>query len=39
MTLDEIKIKTQSDEYDFLITNEHLGSNIIYMFRLSGRNF
>ncbi len=31
MTLDEIKIKTQSDEYDFLRTNEHLGSNIILL--------
>lgn len=29
MTIDEIKQKIQSPEYDFLRTNEHLGSNII----------
>lgn len=29
MTIDEIKQKIQGPEYDFLRTNEHLGSNII----------
>lgn len=35
MTIDEIKQKIQSPEYDFLRTNEHLGPNII-MITLGG---
>lgn len=35
MTIDEIKKKVQSSEYDFLRTNEHLGKNII-MITLGG---
>lgn len=35
MTIDEIKKKVQSPEYDFLRTNEHLGKNII-MITLGG---
>ena len=31
MNLDEIKNKIQSSEYDFLRTNQHLGSNIILL--------
>lgn len=31
MTIEEIKTKIASKEYDFLITNEHLGDNIILL--------
>lgn len=31
MNLNEIKLKVQSNEYDFLRTNEHLGKNIILL--------
>ena len=31
MTLDEIKVKISSDEYSFLKTDAHLGSNIILL--------
>ena len=31
MNIDQIKSKIDSREYDFLRTNEHLGSNIILL--------
>lgn len=31
MTLNEIKVKVNSPEYDFLRTNEHLGNNVILL--------
>ena len=31
MTIDQIKEKVASSEYDFLRTNEHLGNNIILL--------
>ena len=31
MTIDQIKEKVTSSEYDFLRTNEHLGNNIILL--------
>lgn len=31
MTLEEIKLKIQSSEYDFLWINEHLGNNIMFL--------
>ena len=37
MTIDQIREKVACSEYDFLRTNEHLGSNII-LITLGGSN-
>lgn len=36
MTVDEIKAKLETEEYDFLRTNKNLGNNIILL-TLGGR--